>query len=154
MAIEQPGSIYVIGSLRNPEIPLVSAELRRVGLNVFDDWYAAGPRADDSWRAYEQGRGRSYIEALRGHAASHVFNFDFEHLQRVTAAVLVLPAGKSAHMELGWVLGQGKVGYVLLDNPDRWDVMYQLATEVFTNVDNLTRTAAQLVPRPKMSVLR
>ncbi len=40
--------VYVIGSLRNPKIANVAETLRqRLGVEVFDDWLAAGPEADD-----------------------------------------------------------------------------------------------------------
>ena len=130
-------NIYLIGSLRNPEIPEISIKLRNEGYEVFDDWYAAGEKADDSWRDYEKQRGRTYVEALSGLAAKHVFNFDFHHLKKADIGILILPAGKSGHLELGWLLGRGCRGYILLDNPDRWDVMYKFATGVFTNLDNL-----------------
>jgi hypothetical protein len=43
-----------------------------------------------------------------------------------------MPAGKSGHLELGYMLGQGKRGYVLFDKePERWDIMYQFATDDF-----------------------
>lgn len=131
--------IYLIGSLRNPEVPRIAKELRKTGQEVFDDWYAAGPEADDKWREYEQSRGRSYHQALSGLAAKHVFHFDRDHLDRADAVCLVLPAGKSGHLELGWALGRGKRGYILLDNPDRWDVMYQFATGIFTDINELIR---------------
>lgn len=130
--------IYLIGSLRNPAIPDFGVALRKLtGHEVFDDWFAGGPVADDAWRDYEKARGRTYVESLRGYAAAHVFDFDRKHLERADAAVLVLPCGKSGHLELGWMLGQGKPGYVLLDDPDRWDVMYKFATGVFDNLDCL-----------------
>lgn len=130
--------IYLIGSLRNPDIPNIAAKLRSVGLEVFDDWYAAGPEADDKWREYEIGRGRSYLEALQsGLAADHVFKFDLAHLERATDVLLVLPAGKSGHLELGFSLGRGKHGYILLDNPDRWDVMYKFATLVTNKLEDI-----------------
>lgn len=129
--------IYLIGSLRNPRIPLIANELRQAGFEVFDDWYAAGPEADDKWRDYERGRGRTYREALGGEAARNVFAFDRRHLERASAVVLALPAGKSGHLELGWILGKGKPGYVLLDSPERWDVMYQFATGVVESVTEL-----------------
>ena len=131
--------IYLIGSLRNPEIPWIGGELRAAGYEVFDDWFAAGPEADDRWRDYEKARGRSYAEALAGYAAGNVFGFDTRHLDRADAAVLALPAGRSAHLELGWMLGHGKPGYILLDSPDRWDVMYKLANGVFYNLADLVR---------------
>ena len=92
--------IYVIGSLRNPEIPEIANKLRSVGHEVFDDWYAAGPEADDYWHSYELKKGKNYKEALEGYAARNVFNFDKTHLDRNEMAVLVLPAGRSGHLEI------------------------------------------------------
>lgn len=134
--------IYLIGSLRNPAIPSIAQEIRAAGFEVFDDWYAAGPEADDKWREYEQGRGRTYIEALGGLAAEHVFSFDRVHLDRADCAVLVLPAGKSGHMELGYIVGSNKPGYILVDSPDRWDVMYKFATGVFERLEDLIAAIA------------
>jgi hypothetical protein len=130
-------SIYIIGSLRNPDIPKIGNALRELGHEAFDDWHAAGPEADDKWKEYETGRGRNYREALGGFAAQHVFDFDKHHLDRCSHCVLVLPAGRSGHLELGYFVGSGKPGFVLLDNPERWDVMYQFATKVFFNQDEL-----------------
>ncbi len=129
--------IYLIGSLRNSEIPKIAKRLRKLGFDVFDDWYAAGPEADDKWRDYEKERGRTYKEALNGLAADHVFQFDLKHLNNCDIAVLCLPAGKSAHLELGYVIGRGKKGYILLDKPERWDVMYKFAKEVFYTLEEL-----------------
>ena len=129
--------IYLIGSLRNPEIPHIANKLRAAGHEVFDDWYAAGPEADDYWKTYEINRGHGYQEALQGEAAKNVFRFDREHLEMADVVVLALPAGKSGHLELGWCLGRGKKGYILLDSPDRWDVMYQFADGVFGGVEEL-----------------
>lgn len=131
MSLSKFKSLYLIGSLRNEGIPEISKSLRKIGLDVFDDWHAAGPEADDCWKEYEENRGRTYKEALSGYAARHVFSFDKYHLDRCDAALLVLPAGKSGHLELGYMAGRGKPTFILLDRPDRWDVMYQFATEVF-----------------------
>ncbi len=130
-------SVYLIGSLRNPNIPAIASVLRAAGFEVFDDWFAAGPGADDAWRDYERQRGRTYREALDGHAAQHVFRFDKEHLDRCDAALLVLPAGKSGFAELAYTAGRGKPAYVLInegDEPERWDVMAAFATDVFGSV--------------------
>jgi nucleoside 2-deoxyribosyltransferase len=120
--------IYLIGSLRNPEVPKVAAYLRTLGFEVFDDWYSAGPEADDCWQAYEKERGHSYPQALKGWHAKDVFAFDKYHLDRADMGVLLLPAGKSGHLELGYVVGQGKPGFILMQGePERYDVMYQFA---------------------------
>lgn len=133
--------IYVIGSLRNPKVPEVAKRLRSEGHEVFDDWFAAGPEADDYWQKYEQDKGHNYKEALAGYAANHVYNYDRSHLDRNDLAVLVLPAGKSGHLELGYMIGQNKPGYILFDEqmPDRWDVMYLFASGVFFKLDDLVQ---------------
>jgi nucleoside 2-deoxyribosyltransferase len=129
--------IYLIGSLRNPEVPKLANRMRAAGLDVFDAWYSAGPIADDSWRDHEKSMGHTFKQALKGAAAKNVFEFDKRHLEAADAAVLVLPAGKSGHLELGWFLRGGKPGYILLDNPERFDVMYQFATDVFETEQEL-----------------
>lgn len=130
--------IYLIGSLRNPEIPKIGNYLREKGFEVFDDWFAAGPEADDKWMEYEKGRGHDLKQALQGYAAKNVFNFDHRHLSRSDAVVLALPAGKSGHLELGWAIGKGKPGFILFDKePDRFDCMYQFCSGVHYNLDSL-----------------
>lgn len=137
-------NVYVIGSLRNPKIPEIALTLRDNGFDVFDDWYAAGPEADDYWKKYEQARGRAYLEALEGYAVNHVFSYDKSHLDRCDAAVLVLPAGRSGHLELGYFIGGGKPGFILLpESPtelgveERWDAMYRFATKVVSTPRDL-----------------
>lgn len=131
-------SIYLIGSLRNPAVPDLAEQLRQLDFDVFDDWMAAGPEADDFWQKYENYRGRSFDEALAGHAAQHVFQFDKFHLDRCDAAILLLPAGKSGHLELGYMIGSGKLGFILMDKePERYDVMYNFAVGVFFNREKM-----------------
>jgi nucleoside 2-deoxyribosyltransferase len=132
--------IYLIGSLRNPEIPVLGNYLREIGFNVFDDWFAGGKIADDEWQAYETKRGRPYDVALRGKAAQHVYHFDLYHIDDSDIGVLALPAGKSGHLELGYMIGSGKHGYVLFDKePERWDVMYNFAHGVFFDKKDLAK---------------
>src|SRR5208282_6746819 len=95
-------AVYLIGSLRNEKVRLLGNELRAAGFETFDDWHSAGPEADDHWRSYEKTRGRSYREALAGHAADNTFAFDLRHIHRCGVGVLVMPAGKSGHLELGF----------------------------------------------------
>lgn len=131
-------SVYVIGSLRNAEIPRIGNLLRDNGYDAFDDWYGAGHEADDKWRDYENIRGRSHKDALFGYAAKHTFAFDQYHLKRCNAAVLVMPAGKSGHLELGYFVGLGKPGFIYFDAPpERYDVMHQFATDIFTSDEEL-----------------
>lgn len=120
----------------------MAARLRdSTSYEVFDDWYSAGPEADDYWKAYELAKGNSYKQALEGYAAQHVFEFDRHHLDTSDTVVLLLPAGRSGHLELGYSIGRGKRGYILLDQDymeeGRFDVMYNFATAVFTKEEEL-----------------
>jgi hypothetical protein len=140
--------VYLIGSLRNPEVPKVAKILRDRGLDVFDDWHAGGEKADEEWMKYEQGRGRDYHEALDGHAAKHTFEYDKFHLDRAHVGVMVAPCGKSGHLELGYLLGQGKPGYIYMEHdPERWDVMVLFATKVVRTVNGLVAEMEQLKAR-------
>lgn len=131
-------SVYIIGSLRNPEVPVVANSLEALGIEAFDDWYGAGPEADDKWKEHEIERGRDYQKALSGYAARHVFYFDQYHLNRVDAGLLVLPAGRSGHLELGYIAGLGKFSFILTEpNHDRWDVMYCFADKVFFSKEEM-----------------
>lgn len=143
-------SIYIVGSLRNPAIPKIANKIEALGIEAFADWYGAGERADDAWKEYEIARGRTYQKALNGYAAKHIFEFDLKHIQRCDAALLVAPAGKSGHLELGYATGLGKPTFYLMDNPDRWDIMLQFAFvnggEVFFSEKEMLDRFAKIKP--------
>lgn len=131
-------SIYLIGALRNPKIVEIANAVEKAGFEAFADWFTPGPDADDFFRDYSKARGRNYKEALQSPAARHVFEFDKFHLDRCDIAVMVMPCGKSGHLELGYVRGMGKPGYILFDQePERYDIMTQFATDIFFHVDEL-----------------
>lgn len=134
-----PRSIYVIGSMRNPRVPEVAKALRAIGWDAFDDWYSPGEQCDDKWQEYERSRGRSFKEALAGYHAQHAFAMDEKHIERCNAGLLVLPAGKSAHIELGVFRGMKKPRYILMDGePERFDLMYNFATDIFLSIAEMT----------------
>jgi nucleoside 2-deoxyribosyltransferase len=130
--------VYLIGSLRDPNVRTVAKVLRDRHVEVFDDWHAAGEKGDEEWMKYEKERGRTYWQALEGHAAKHTFEYDLHHLQQADVGVLVAPAGRSAHLELGYMLGQGKPGIIYMpEEPERWDVMVKFATQVCQHINGL-----------------
>lgn len=139
--------IYLIGSLRNPRVPEVAAALRAEGITVCDHWYAAGPEADDHWQRYSQARGQSYVHALHQPYARHIFEFDKWWLDACDAALLVTPAGKSGCLELGYMIGCGKPGLVLVEQePERWDVMLGFATTLHTDLPSVISTLRYIYP--------
>lgn len=131
--------IYLIGSLKNSEIPKIAERLRdETGQEVFDSWYSPGPEADDFLRDHLRFRGLTYPEAMEEWAVTHIFEFDKFHIDRADTVVMVMPAGKSGHLELGYAIGRGKKGYILFDKePERFDVMHRFANKVFLKIDDL-----------------
>jgi len=132
-------SVYLIGSLRNPEVPRVAERLRRAGFSVFEEWHSAGPDADRHFLAYAKARGWDYATALKSDAARNIFEFDKRHIAEASIGVLLMPAGRSGHLELGVMHGWGKATYVLFDEypTDRIDQMYAFSDGVFDDVDAL-----------------
>lgn len=137
--MDKKKTLYLIGSLRNEKIPHLAKKLREeLKIEIFDDWFSPGPEADNFWRDFEKVRGSTYKEALNAYAAKHVYAFDKFHIDRSDFGVLVMPAGKSGHLELGYMIGAGKTCYILFEEePERWDVMYQFAKDIFFSVDEL-----------------
>jgi hypothetical protein len=131
--------IYLIGSLRDLKVAETGERIRKAtGYDIFDQWWTASPDADDWLRDYFKLRKLTYKDAVHSYAARHIFDFDKYHLDRSHAAVLLMPSGRSCHLELGYIIGQGKPGYVLFDEePERVDIMYNFCTDVFFNEQDL-----------------
>jgi len=134
--------VYIIGSLANRQeiISLATKLEAETGWEWFADWTAPGPLADDFLRDMAKDRGWDYIRTLHSHAAQHICAFDKKHLDRADAALMVLPCGKSCHLELGYMAGKGKPTYVYMPTPpERVDVMYNLASVVANSLDEIVR---------------
>lgn len=131
--------IYLAGSMKNDRIPVLAKHLRGLGYDVFDDWITPGPNTDEFWQQYETERGRNYQEALKGKHAQTVFNFDKANLDDADQAVLVLPAGKSAHTEMGYMHANGKPVFAYFPEgyPEKWDVMYAFFSGITDSLEEL-----------------
>lgn len=136
--------IYLVGSLANDNIPFIGNKLRELGFEVVDDWWSPGNLADSYLKHYAKIRGLNYKQTLQTYAAQHIFEFDKELMDNSDICVLVMKAGRSAHMEFGYFRGCGKPGYILFDKePSRVDIMYQFATDIFFNIDDLIKELKQ-----------
>jgi nucleoside 2-deoxyribosyltransferase len=124
--------IYIIGALKNKRIPEFANTLSKEGFEPFADWFAPGEFADTNLREYARQRGWDYKQTLASKAAQFIFNFDKTHIDEADMGVMLWPAGKSGHLELGYLRGQGKPAYIFFDGePDRIDVMHNFASNIF-----------------------
>lgn len=121
--------IYVASSWRNPRQPAIVTALREAGHEVYDfrnptpgnngfGWKQCDPRPPSEWSVAD------YRRVLETPRAQEGFAFDMGALRACDACVLVLPCGRSAHLELGWAAGAGKRCLVLYETLDEPELMY------------------------------
>lgn len=126
VAARRPLRIYVASSWRNARHPSVVETLRAAGHEVYDfrnppnrsgfAWRQVSEKAPGDWTPAD------WVTALEHPVAIAGFDADMGALRWCDVCVLVLPCGRSAHLELGWATGAGKRTFVLaaeeLDEPE------------------------------------
>ncbi len=115
-------NIYVASSWRNPFQPAVVEWLRQGGHEVYDFRNPAEgdngfhwSEIDPDWQNWTPGR---YRAALREPLAEDGFAKDRAALEWCSACVLVLPCGRSAHLELGYAIGEKKRSAILMPDEE------------------------------------
>jgi hypothetical protein len=142
--------IYVASSWRNELQPRVVAALRAAGHEVHDykepGGDGEGPSAEEmegmTGMRFEPARFR---ELLTEHPlAGTLFDKDMGALRACDACVLVLPCGRSAHLELGWAVGAGKHTLALLHGECEPDLMYKMVDHLCLSIDEVVQTLERL----------
>ena len=74
---------------------------------------------------------KEYRTALLTHPrAAQGFNADFAAMRWADTGLLVLPCGRSAHLELGWMAGAGKRTLILTQDGEEPELMALLADRI------------------------
>ena len=111
--------IYLASSWRNERQPAVLAALREAGHDVYDFRNPAPGDSGFGWTEicanWIDWTPNEFIRALEHPIADHGFSLDMKALRWCEACVLLLPCGRSAHLELGWACGAGKLTVVLVE---------------------------------------
>jgi len=129
--------VYVASSWRNPYQQGVCATLKAAGIEHYDFRSPEGgtgfswSEIDPLWLAWSADQ---YIEALSHPLAIAGFNSDMDALKRATHALLVLPCGRSAHLELGWAAGAGKRTAILTEDGQAPELMAKMADLVTSDL--------------------
>jgi hypothetical protein len=128
--------IYVASSWRNARQPSVVTALRDAGHEVYDfrnprpgDVGFAWAQIDPNWQAWSP---EAFRAALSDPIASDGFRSDFDAMKWADACVLVMPCGRSAHLEAGYFVGAGKPLVILLSDGEP-ELMYSMATAICTS---------------------
>lgn len=123
--------IYVASSWRNRYQPEVVEALRFMGCEVYD-FRNPFPNSGFSWNEispdWKSWTITESVEALNHEKAIAGFNSDVFALRSASAVVLVLPSGRSAHLEAGWAVGQGKGLFIYSPEANEPELMYKWAT--------------------------
>jgi nucleoside 2-deoxyribosyltransferase len=144
--------IYVASSWRNGRQNEVVNFLREAGHEVYDfknpsetdkgfDWADIDPNWED-WTTIQ------YVDALQHPIAEKGFNNDFNAMKWADACVLVLPCGRSAHTEAGWMAGQGKPVIVLLDDHSGPELMYKIYDKLAGSINDVQFKLTQIEENP------
>ncbi|BAV43902.1 uncharacterized protein SHTP_p010 (plasmid) [Mycobacterium ulcerans subsp. shinshuense] len=164
-------AIYVASSWSNRRHSTVVDTLRRCGHQVYDfkhttagtdrefrweELLVTDPNAVDAHLAPpEPTRAATYLASLTHRAAELGFRRDQEAMLAADTIVLVLPCGRSSHLELGWAVGAGKRSAILLDDPCTPELMYKMVDRIATDLDDLVEWLANPAsPQPSTNPRR
>lgn len=126
--------IYLASSWRNVLQPEMVALLREVGHEVYD--FRNPPNSSGfQWRDIGLEAANCTAEEYRRAVTTHPraaqgFMADFAAMRWADVGLLLLPCGRSAHLELGWMAGAGKRTIILTLDGQEPELMALLADHI------------------------
>lgn len=143
--------IYVASSWRNLTQPGVVTMLRADGHEVYDFRNPPHGRGgfawsdiDPNWKSWTA---KQYRAALQTPIAEDGYRSDMDGMEWADVCVLVLPCGRSAHLEAGWFAGQGKPVFVLTQDGEEPELMAKMCTDICDNWSDLMELLDRHCPR-------
>lgn len=138
--------IYVASSWRNERQPEVVQALRGQGGEVYD-FRAPDPEIkggggfrwsaiDPAWKSWTSA---DYLVAMKHRIAQRGFNLDMYALHNADATILVMPCGRSAHLELGYAVGRQQRTVVLLSEGCEPELMWKMADLITASLEEAIR---------------
>jgi hypothetical protein len=140
--------IYVASSWRNPHYESILDCLEQWALPYYNwrdeagfHWSEVfGVESVDHWTEpippWLFANGLSHSRAQEG------FDRDMDHLKEASAVILLLPCGKSAHLEAGWAVGAGKPVALYMPEDLQPELMYGMFDLITGEIDRLMHWAA------------
>lgn len=133
-------------SWRNDQQPAVVSALREAGHEVYDfrapppDGFGfAWTQIDAAWEGWSAA---AFREIVTEHPTAALgFAKDMGGLRWCDTCVLILPCGRSAHLELGWAVGVGKRTVALLVDGEP-ELMYRMVDHLVLSVEELVALLA------------
>ena len=131
--------IYLASSWKNLQQPVVLEHLRAAGHEVYDFRHPepgndgfAWDSVDPNWRKWGP---KDYRKALNHKEARAGFYLDFHAMRGCDCCVMLMPCGRSAHLEAGYFVGAGKKLIIILPEGCEAELMYLMADHLCRDVD-------------------
>lgn len=133
--------IYVASSWRNEYQPMIVEILRSMGHEVYDFRNPPSGSGGFAWSDidanWQNWTSEEYREALKHPVAEDGFNSDFDGMKWADTCLMVLPCGRSANTEAGWMKGAGKKVFVYTPIKQEPELMYKIYDGIITNTKDL-----------------
>ena len=133
--------IYVASSWRNLAQPGIVTMLRASGHEVYDFKNPLHGRGGFAWSEidpnWQKWTAAEYRAALNTDIAEAGYRSDMDAMEWADACVLVLPCGRSAHLEAGWFAGQGKPVHVLTRDGEEPELMAKMCSSICISFSEL-----------------
>ena len=134
--------IYVASSWRNETLQQqVVTALNESGHDVYDFRHPEPGNDGFAWSAISEKwmnwTPSEFREALDNPIAQAGFKLDMDALRACDLCVLVLPCGRSAHLELGWAAGANKRTIVYAPDKIEPELMYLMCDSICTTMGEL-----------------
>lgn len=151
--------IYIASSWRNPYQQHLVQELRKRGHKVYDFKHPFGRNDSPVWEsvtvtqnlrsAYKEHclNGDDFMRMLTDRQSIERFEEHFAAMQDADTCVLLLPSGRSSHIEAGHMNGMGKRVFVLdMSKAVTPELMYLALDGYFYDVEDLYKALSQPIP--------
>lgn len=133
--------IYLASSWRNEQQPALVSTLREWGHKVYDFKNPAPGQEGFSWREidpnWQRWTAAEYAAALKTPIACHGYTFDMRAMEWADTCVLLLPCGRSAHLEMGWFAGRGKRTIVMTRDGEEPELMALMCNHIVWTLNDL-----------------
>ena len=135
--------IYVASSWKNNFQKQIVTLIRNLGHQVYDFHHPDDCKEvfqwediDPSWKEWSL---EQYNKALSHPKTEKGFKNHLNAIKVADVCVLLLPCGKSAHTEAGWLKGKGKKVVALMCQPQEPELMYKLFDKVISSPEELVK---------------
>lgn len=141
--------IYIASSWKNVHTVRIWAEFfREKGHEVDDFTDDSGGRFVFYFKDLPDNENLNAINLLQHESAQKAFNEDKGYIEWSDVVFLLLPSGKSSHMEAGYAKGLGKKLIIFQESfpTGEFDVMYGFADLITSDVDEVVQFLIGFAP--------